>query len=398
MHAVTTLGWILAGSALLPLLAGLWPFGPYQASLLLARRLVRFPPAPDPARVPAEPAPETFAVCLCAYNEARVIRQKVEDLLALRAAAGGQLEILVYCDAASDGTAEILRGYADRIRLLVSPERRGKTHGMNRLVEMTDAAIVLFTDANVLIDRSAVAVLRRWFADPSIGCVCSTLHYVNPGSSATAEVGAGYWRFNEWTKRLETSTGSVLGADGSLFAIRRALHRPVPLGLFDDLFVSLAVLLQGRRVVSAPDLLAFETHTTDPADEFRRKARIACECWHVHRTLWPELRRLDAWHLYKYLAHRVARWLSGWLLAGAAAAGTVALALLAGPLPTVLLLGGGLLALAAGLRLGLRPAERVANVLLAFAGAALGVWQALRGARWVTWEVPDSARRQALQP
>jgi hypothetical protein len=85
-------------------------------------------------------------------------------------------------------------------------------------------------------------------------------------------------------------------------------------------------------------------------------------------------------------------------LAGAAAAGAASLALLAGPLPTVLLLGGGLLGLAAGLRLGLRPAERLANVLLAFAGAALGVWQALRGARWVTWEVPDSARRQALQP
>ncbi len=395
---MSTSVWILADLALLLLLAGLWPFGPYQASLLLVRRLVRFPPAPDPARTPAEPAAETFAICLCAYNEARVIRQKLEDLLALRAAEGGALEILVYCDAASDGTAEILRGYADRIRLLVSPERRGKTHGMNRLVEMTDASIVMFTDANVLIDRSAVAVLRRWFADPSIGCVCSTLHYANAGSSATAEVGAGYWRFNEWTKRLETSTGSVLGADGSLFAIRRALHRPVPLGLFDDLFVSLGVLLQGGRVVSAPDLLAFETHTTEPADEFRRKARIACECWHVHRMLWPELRRLDPWHLYKYLAHRVARWLSGWLLAGAAVTATGALALLVGWLPTVLLLAAGLVGLTAGLWLGLRPVERLVNVLLAFAGAALGVLQALRGARWVTWEVPGSARREALQP
>lgn len=175
---------ILATTAALLLLAALWPFGPYQASLLLARRLRRFPAAPDPGHDPA--APETFAICLCAYNEARVIRQKVEDLLALREAAGGALDILVYCDAPSDGTARILEAYADRIRLVVSPERRGKTHGMNRLVGMTDASIVMFTDANVLIDRAAVAVLRRWFADPSIGCVCSTLRYVNTSSSATA--------------------------------------------------------------------------------------------------------------------------------------------------------------------------------------------------------------------
>lgn len=189
----------------------------------------------------------------------------------------------------------------------------------------------------------------------------------------------------------------MLGADGSLFAIRRFLHRPVPGGLFDDLFLSLAVLLQGHRVVSAPDLLAFETHTTEPADEFRRKVRIACECWQVHRTLWPELRRLDGWHLYKYLGHRVARWLSGWLLGGAVVAGGAALALAAGPLPAALLLGGGPLALLVGLRLGLRPAERVWNVVLAFAGVALGVWRAACGARAVTWEVPASARQEALQ-
>ena len=127
----------------------------------------------------------------------------------------------------------------------------------------------------------------------SIGCVCSDLTYINPNDSATARIGAGYWRINEWSKSLETDTGSVIGADGSLFAIRRSLHRPVPKGLFDDIYVSLSVLLQGRRVVRAPDLKAFETHTTNAEDEFRRKVRIACECMHVHFTLWPELRRLD---------------------------------------------------------------------------------------------------------
>lgn len=382
--------------AIVLLLIGIWPFGPYQATLALARRLRRFPPAPDPDRTPLVPPEETFAVCLCAYNEAAVIRQKIEDLLALRAAAGGRLEILVYCDAASDGTAEILAEYADRITLVISSERRGKTHGMNLLVGSTQASIVMFTDANVLIDPSAVAVLRRWFADPTIGCVCSTLTYVNGHESATAEVGAGYWRFNEWTKRLETATGSVIGADGSLFAIRRELHRPVPKGLFDDIYVSLSVLLQGRRVVSAPDLCAFETHTTVAADEFRRKVRIACECWHVHKTLWPELRRLDVWNLYKYLGHRVARWLSGWSLAGSSAAALLATGLAFGPGVPALLLGGGALGLFGGLALRLRPVERLWNVVLAFAGTAVGVWLANRGHRAVVWDVPQSARRAAL--
>ena len=187
-------------------------------------------------------AEETFAVCLCVYNEAAVIADKVEDLLRLRQAAGGNLEILIYIDAATDGTASILAPYGDRIRLVVGKDRRGKTYGMNLLVAQTPASIVMFTDANVCIEPTAVAVLRRYFADPSIGCVCSHLTYVNAAQSATASVGSLFWSFNEWSKGLETATGSVIGADGALFAIRRRLHRPVPKGLFDDIFVSLGVL------------------------------------------------------------------------------------------------------------------------------------------------------------
>ena len=191
---------------------------------------------------------------MCAYNEAPIIADKVEDLLSLREAAGGDLDILIYVDGATDDTASILEPYRDRIRLVIESDRRGKTHGMNLLVAQTHASIVMFTDANVRIDPSAVSVLRRYFADPTIGCVCSNLTYVNASQSATAFVGSAFWSFNEWSKGLETATGSVIGADGSLFAIRRRLHRPVPKGLFDDIFVSLGILLAGYRVVRAPEL------------------------------------------------------------------------------------------------------------------------------------------------
>ena len=108
------------------LFAGLYPFGPYQLSLMLARRSCAFPPAPRAVAEDSKRGPETFAICLCAYNEERVIRHKVEDLLGLRAASRGGLEILIYVDAARDRTADILREYADRITLVVSPDRRGK--------------------------------------------------------------------------------------------------------------------------------------------------------------------------------------------------------------------------------------------------------------------------------
>ena len=188
----------------------------------------------------------------------------------------------------------------------------------------------------------------------------------------------------------------MIGADGSLFAIRRALHRSVPNGLFDDIYVSLGVLLQGRRVVRAPGLKAFETHTTEANDEFRRKIRIACECMHVHFTLWPELRRLDAWNVYKYIGHRLMRWIGGYLLLLSALLAIAAIWTIAGPfwaigLPLAMSFGIWVSVLAgtgAGLKLW--------NIWLAFAGNAVGVWRAFRGQRSVTWNAPASARRGAL--
>jgi len=382
----------LIGCGFALLFVGLYPFGPYQLSLMLARRLHVFPPTPGAAAPRTESGHETFAICLCASNEELVIREKVEDLLALRAACGGRLEILLYVDAAQDRTAEILSGYADGITLVVSPERRGKTHGMNVLVSKTSAAIIMFTDANVVIDHSAVAVLRRYFADPEIGCVCSDLHYLSATGSATAEVGAVFWRFNEWTKGLETATGSVMGADGSLFAIRRLLHRPVPDGLFDDIYVSLSVLIAGYRVVRAPELKAYEPHTTVSGDEFRRKIRIACECMHVHFALWPDIKRLPAWSRYKYLTHRLARWLSGYFLGASVVTFAGAGFSLFGAVPTAttILIGTGIFA--ATLVSGFGPAQRLWNIALAFLGTAVGVWRAFAGHRAVIWTVASSAR------
>lgn len=389
-------GLILAAAALFLLLLAMWPFGPYQLTLILARRLHRFPETPNPDRHPS--GDDSFAICLCVYNEADVIRDKIQDLLQLREANGGNLDIRIYVDAASDGTAEILSEYRDQIHLVVSPDRRGKTHGMNLLVSGTTASIVMFTDANVRIAPSAVSVLKRYFADPEIGCVCSNLRYVNAAESAVATVGSAFWSFNEWSKGLETSTGSVIGADGSLFAIRRQYHRPVPRGLFDDIYVSLSILLAGQRVVRAPELKAYETHSTRASDEFRRKIRISCESMAVHFELWPELRRLDAWNLYKYIGHRLLRWIGGYALLSSAILLFLAATSAFGFVPTAAVSAAGVMLFALSIRFHLPRADTLWNVLLAFVGNAIGTWKAFKGGRAVTWEPPASAREARFRP
>ena len=263
---------------------------------------------------------------------------------------------------------------------------------MNRLVTLTDADIVLFTDANVMVDEHAIANLRRYFADPEVGCVTSHLHYTNPDDTATSEVGSFYWRLDEWTKGLETETGSAMGADGSLFAIRRKLHRPTPDHLIDDLFVSMSILCMGHRLVRGADVHAYESHTTIAEDEFKRKIRIACQCMGVHRALWPELKVMSAWNLYKYFGHRFVRWVGGYFLLASVLFFVLGLWMTIGFWITfcaVVIATGGLLL---GWLTKVRIAEQLVNILLAFAGNTLGVWRSFWGEPVVTWDLAGSAR------
>lgn len=374
---------LLFAAGLLFLLLAAHPFVTYPLSL---RLLPRRPLRPQDGA----PRPPSFSVLVCAHNEARVIRDKAANLLALKERVP-DLEILVYDDASADGTGEILRGYPG-ITVVSAPARTGKTPGMNRLASMARGEILVFSDANVTVEPEALDAIARCFADPEVGCVCGHLIYLNPGDSVTAATGAGYWALEERIKQLESDTGSVMGADGSLFAVRKALHRPVPEDLIDDIHVSFGVLFQGHRVVRAPDARAFEKTATDAGDEFRRKVRISCQAFNIHRRLWPQLRRLGWIDLYKYLSHKFLRWLTIYSLALAGLflfAGTVALA---GWAMALGLAGAGTAALALGHALKVGPARKLVDALGAFVATGLGVVYSLRGREFRTWTPAASVR------
>ncbi len=371
------------------LLAACHPFITYPWSLLVLQAL--YPVKRSRSSEPS-PTPMSCAICVCAYNEERGIERKVQNLLALRAREPG-LEILVYVDGASDRTADILREYASQISLHIASERRGKTHGMNHLASKAQASVLIFTDANVLMDLNCVGDLQRYFADPEIGCVCGNLVYTNGGESATALSGSAYWRFEEVIKKLEMESGSMMGADGSIFAIRRSLHVAPPDHIIDDMYVSLMILCGGHRVIQASDALAYEESVVSAREEFNRKIRIACQAFNVHRLLWPQLRKLDGITIYKYVSHKLIRWFTIYLLAMAVIAFEVALMLGGHPRSAVALMFGGAVALLVGCVSTLKPFAQIAGIVAAFAGTGLGVWRSIRGERYQTWTPAASIRK-----
>ncbi|AUW59835.1 histidine kinase [Sphingobium sp. SCG-1] len=355
----------------------LHPYVTFPLSLRLMRA--------RPVRKDATARTPSATMLFSAYNEERTLPAKLHNIEEIRA-LHSDIAVLAYSDMSTDGTREMLLSRPDLLTLVPSTERTGKATGMRRMVAQADSDICIFTDANVILDPASVARLLEYFRDPAIGGVSGTLRYINEADGVTASVGGLYWRLEEKIKALESRCGSMMGADGSIFATRRALYPDVPPHLLDDMTASISVLFHGQRLISAPDVLAFEKTTTDARDEFRRKRRIACRAFNTHRHLWPQIvRHFPAIDIYKYVSHKLLRWFGAPVLLIALISTT--LAFLAAGLPWIAgaLWIAGVLALLIGRVARVPLLSPVTEILLSIGATFLGVIDAMRGRTYQTW-------------
>jgi cellulose synthase/poly-beta-1,6-N-acetylglucosamine synthase-like glycosyltransferase len=216
----------------------------------------------------------TVSLVVAAFNEAGVIEDKVRNALDLDYPAD-RLEMVIASDGSDDGTNEIVRRYANgRVRLL-ELGRVGKAAALNAAVEAAGGDVVLFSDANSILDRGAVRALVRPLADAEVGGVAGNQVYLSPESGDASVVGEQqYWDFDRMLKQAQSTAGSVTGATGAIYAIRRPLFRPVRADVNDDLLTSLRVIAQGYRLVFAPDAIAYEPVVETAAQTFSRRVRV----------------------------------------------------------------------------------------------------------------------------
>ena len=370
---------ILALLLLASLMGVLWPFLLYP---LVLRLLPTRPEQPQPGALPSA------SLLFCAYNEAAAMPEKLANLAMLKARQP-DLEILAFDDGSSDDTAALIEAQGDLVTLLRGPGRSGKAHGMKRLAAKARGDVLIFTDANVLLDADAISNLLARYADPQVGGVLGSLHYMGEGESATASVGSLYWRIEERLKDEESRTGNVMGADGSIFSIRRPLYPDFPDSVLDDLTVSMAVVFAGKRLVKARDVIARERLVAARGDEYRRKVRIAARAWHTHRHLRPQLRRMSPLDRFKYASRKIVRWFGGvFIVTGVIAAATLAMRIS----PQLYLAGGlaGVFILWRGLRAKGGPFAAIVDIVIAYFATLQGVVKAMTGRTVTIWNPAKS--------
>lgn len=257
------------------------------------------------AKGPLQP---TVSVLVAACNEEQAIVRRIENLLAQEYPAG-RLEIVVVSDGSSDRTAELARGVAgEGIQVLELAQRQGKAAALNAAAARAGGELLLFCDARQSFDADAVAQLAANFRDPTVGCVSGELMLHRSGSDGIqVEMGA-YWRYEKWIRRAESATGSVVGATGAIYAMRRALYRDLPQGvLLDDVMTPMRVVLQGYRSVFDGSARAHDQVSSRVGEEWLRKVRTLAGNWQL-MSLEPSL--LLPWRnpcCWRFISHKVLR-------------------------------------------------------------------------------------------
>ncbi|MGA2338075.1 MAG: glycosyltransferase family 2 protein [Terriglobales bacterium] len=347
--------WVFWGAALLIA----YTYAGYGAWLWLRARLFPWPVL----RAPQEPY---VSVVMVVRNEERWLESKLRNLLELDYPQE-RYQIVVVSDGSTDRTDTILRGHADdpRVQVLMNQLSRGKASGLNDAICLGAGEVIVFTDARQKIEAGAVRLLMESLADPEVGCVSGALMLGDPESGEAAKGMGLYWRIEKEIRRLESESGSVVGATGAIYAVRREMLTAVPEGtILDDVYIPMQVVRQGKRVVFDPRARAWDSADLGADREFARKVRTLSGNYQLVQFA-PWLLSSENPVRFEFISHKLLRLSVPFALAALLVASMV----LPGPVyRTALALQVAFygLSLLAGLRLSRGPLARMSDAALTF--------------------------------
>lgn len=302
MKSIETIFWIC-------MVIVIYTYVGYGVVLFLMVKVKEWIKPRRPLQLPSEKEWPEVTLLVAAYNEEEVVAEKMANTQAIDYPEE-KLKLLWVTDGSNDRTNDMLAAYK-RVKVLHTPERRGKTAALNRAIDYVKTPIVVFTDANTMINSEAVKEIIRQFADPKVGCVAGEKRIAAKEKDGAAGGGEGlYWKYESALKRLDGRLYSAMGAAGELFAIRRELFEKMENDtLLDDFILSMRIVERGYKIAYCAEAYAIEDGSANMKEEQKRKIRIAAGGLQSIWRLRPLMNIFKHGIVsFQYVSHRVMRW------------------------------------------------------------------------------------------
>jgi glycosyltransferase involved in cell wall biosynthesis len=248
------------------------------------------------------------SIIIAVYNEEKVIRRKIENILSLDY-PHDKFEILVISDCSTDSTDQIVKQFeTSEVKITTLKQRMGKHYAQKIGISQANGEIIAFTDAAPLLEREALSNIIKNFADPTVGCVTSEDRVFEREGSQGGE--GTYIKYEMLLRRLESQICSVVGLSGSFFAVRKELCQNWPEEYSSDFLLALRSFKQGFRAVNDSSSIHYYRTVSSSTGEFERKVRT------VMNGLAVLFENLGILNIFQYgffsvemLSHKLLRWL-----------------------------------------------------------------------------------------
>lgn len=265
---------------------------------------------PKPLHFPQNKDLPNVTLFITAFNEEDIIDAKMQNSIELDYPSE-KLNIVWVTDGSDDGTNDHLEKKWPQAIVHYQPTRQGKTAAMNRGMRLVNTPIVIFTDANTMLNKEALKEIVKAFNNTKVGCVAGEKRIAIQTKDAAAAGGEGiYWKYESTLKELDSRLYSAVGAAGELFAVRKELFEEMETDtLLDDFILSMRITMKGYIIAYCKNAYAIESGSANMKEEEKRKIRIAAGGLQSIWRLRPLLNIFRYGILsFQYISHRVLRW------------------------------------------------------------------------------------------
>lgn len=223
-----------------------------------------------------------ITVGIPAYNERERIGFLLQNLLVQ--ANNDVVEIIVNTSGSTDGTTDEVVKTAcalrtsSMVRIITGKERMGKAAALDDIILQATGGIIIFIDADTVIDEHCVnKIIEPFFKDGTIGVVSGNVLSLNYGDDLFSFMSRFQRELHHELCLHLTRRNLPPKVNGTFFAVRKDVIKRFPYFIVsDDEYASWCAQGKGYNVVYAPYAIVYTKDPTNLRDYVAKRKRIYC--------------------------------------------------------------------------------------------------------------------------
>jgi glycosyltransferase involved in cell wall biosynthesis len=221
------------------------------------------------------PGRPLVSIIVCVYNGQEFLGAALDSVLAQ---TYPQFELIAIDDGSTDGSADVLNGYADSRFRVLHQENRGAALALDLGLKAATGEFVAFLDQDDLWEKDKLAVHADLLSRrPVIDLTFSWFRYVDRTGRS---IGLRRKRYYGTFTFQSLLTDFAIGATSNVVVRRNAIEKaggvdPAFPGMYDlDLFLRIALLAQHNITAIPAELMLYRRHGRQITRDF---ASLQCE-------------------------------------------------------------------------------------------------------------------------